>query len=227
VTKAKVRAAEPPDDFEVPEEWRRRPWTALAIVGVVLLVMLGPGLAFNKGLQPNVPSALAKCTTSTQLGPHAYSGLQPMCINTAKHYQATIVTSAGTVVVALNASAAPVTVNNFVVLAINGFYNGLTFWRVESWVVQTGDPDGNGRGGPGYTLPEEPAVASWPVGSLGMARPPGGAISGSQFFITTQTWPGTGPQGIYNGFGTVTSGIDKVQGMTSSDRVSSITIKVS
>ena len=227
MTKAKVRAVEPVDDFTMPESWRRRPWMPIAIVAVMIAVVLGAGIAANQALKPSVPAALAKCTTSTRLGPHLFSGPQPMCIDINKKYQATIVTTAGTVVASLTPATAPVTVNNFVVLAITGFYNGMTFWRVESWVVQTGDPLGNGRGGPGYTLPDEPSATSWPVGSLGMARPPGGPINGSQFFITTQAWPGDGAQGVYNAFGTVTSGLDKVQGMTATDRVVSISISVS
>ena len=78
-------------------------------------------------------------------------------------------------------SGAPVTVNNFIVLALNGYYNGSSFWDSEDWVVQAGDPNGNGTGGPGYNLPEEPApFLKWNPGSVGMARIPGGPINGSQ-----------------------------------------------
>ncbi len=122
---------------------------------------------------------------------------------------------------------APVTVNNFVVLAIHGYYNGLTFWRSEDWVVQGGDPRGDGRGGPGYDLPDEPTATPWDVAAVGMARVPGGAVNGSQFFIEKAPWPASGPTAIYNRFGTVTSGMDKVQLLTAGDTVTSITIKVS
>jgi len=120
-----------------------------------------------------------------------------------------------------------VTVNNFVVLAIHGYYNGLTFWRSEDWVVQGGDPRGDGRGGPGYDLPDEPTAAPWDVAAVGMARVPGGAVNGSQFFIEKAPWPASGPTAVYNRFGTVTSGMDKVQLLTAGDTVTSITIKVS
>ena len=228
MTKTKVRSAEPADDLDVPEAWRKRPWVPLAIVGVMIAVVLGAGYAVGQALKPTVPAALSKCTTtSPQIGTRLYAGLQPMCIDVKKKYEATVVTTAGSFVIELTPSTAPVTVNNFVVLALNGFYNGLTFWRVESWVVQTGDPGGNGRGGPGYTLPEEPSSTAWGPSSVGMARPPGGPINGSQFFIETQQWPAGPPTENYNQFGTVSSGLDKVQSLTPSDRVISIAIKVS
>ena len=227
MSKAKARVVEPADDLQRPVSWRRRPWVPVAIAAVMLAVVLGAGAAASQALKPIVPAALAKCTTtSAQLGPRLYAGPQPMCIDPSRTYEATIVTTAGDVVADLTPQSAPVTVNNFVVLSINGFYNGLAFWKVESWVVQTGDPNGNGTGGPGYTLPEEPSQSAWPVGSLGMARPPGGPINGSQFFITTQAWPGSGPEANFNPFGTVVTGLDKVQAMTTSDRVISISIKV-
>ncbi len=112
-------------------------------------------------------------------------------------------------------------------LAIHGYYNGLKFWDVEDWVVQTGDPLGNGRGGPGYGLPGEPSNDPWGLGAVGMARVPGGAINGSQFFIEKAAWPGSGPTAVYNRFGTVISGLDKVQLLQSADTITSITIKVS
>ena len=150
-----------------------------------------------------------------------------MCITATQKLEATINTSQGAVVVQLHPEVAPVTVNNFVVLAIHGYYNGLTFWKTEDWVVQGGDPRGDGRGGPGYNLPDEPATTSWELGAVGMARVPGGAVNGSQFFIQKGAWPGSGPTAVYNRFGTVTSGLDKVQVLSSSDTITSISIKVS
>ncbi len=122
---------------------------------------------------------------------------------------------------------APATVNNFVVLALHGYYNQLTFWKSEDWVIQGGDPNGDGTGGPGYNLPEEPNDSlKWDVGSVGMARVPGGAINGSQFFIVKGTWPGGGPTATYNRFGTVVEGLDKAQALTSNDRIDYIAITI-
>jgi cyclophilin family peptidyl-prolyl cis-trans isomerase len=94
-------------------------------------------------------------------------------------------------------------------------------------VVQAGDPNGNGTGGPGYNLPEEPSsFLNWELGAVGMARVPGGPVNGSQFFIEKAAWPGAGPTATYNRFGTVTSGMDKLQVVTTTDKINSISISV-
>jgi cyclophilin family peptidyl-prolyl cis-trans isomerase len=221
-------AAEDYEEVALPEAWRRRPWTPFLIVGVLIAVVLASGLAIDQALKPAAPAALANCPTSTQVGTHTFLGRQPICILPDHKYQATVNTTQGQVVINLLASSAPVTVNNFVVLAVNGYYNGLSFWKSEDWVLQSGDPGGDGRGGPGYTLPEEgDAGLSWGLGAVGMARAPGGPINGSQFFIVKAAWPANGPTFGYNRFGTVVTGMDKAQLLTSTDRITSISIKVS
>jgi cyclophilin family peptidyl-prolyl cis-trans isomerase len=215
------------DDADLPEAWRRRPWVPILILAVVVAAVLGAGLAVDQALNPSPPSALANCKTSTQIGPHDFIGPQPICLLATRKYQATINTTQGQIVIQLLPEIAPVTVNNFVVLAVNGYYSGLTFWKSEDWVVQSGDPGGDGRGGPGYTLPDEPnTTPTWALGAVGMARVPGGKVNGSQFFIEKLAWPGTGPTATYNRFGTVVLGMDKVLLLTSTDRITSITIKV-
>ncbi len=231
MTKAKVAprrpVAAPVDEAELPEAWRGRAWAPILIVAIVIGVVLGAGLLADKALEPQVPAALAGCQTSTQIAPHEFIGPQPICITATHKYQATVNTTQGAIVIQLHPEIAPTTVNNFIVLAIHGYYNGLKFWDVEDWVVQTGDPLGNGRGGPGYGLPAEPSNDPWGLGAVGMARVPGGAINGSQFFIEKAAWPGSGPTAVYNRFGSVISGLDKVQLLQSSDTITSITIKVS
>ena len=207
--------------------WNRQTWIAVLVMAAVIALVIGGGILVNRALEPPVPDALANCKTSTQIGPREYLGPQPMCITATQKLTATITTSQGDIVVQLHPEVAPVTVNNFVVLAIHGYYNGLTFWKAEDWVVQGGDPQGNGTGGPGYHLPEEPSNDAWDVGALGMARVPGGPINGSQFFIEKGPWPGGGPTAVYNRFGTVTSGLDKLQAIGVNDTINSITIKVS
>lgn len=227
--KATARRASAPEDDEpdLPEKWRGRPWVPLLIVGVLIVAVLGAGLAVDQALNPPAPAALSNCKTSTQIGPHAFIGPQPICIVPSHKYQATINTTQGQIVIQLLSEIAPVTVNNFVVLAVNGYYNGLTFWDSQSWEVQGGDPNGDGRGGPGYSLPDEPnTTPTWAPGAVGMARVPGGPINGSQFFIEKLTWPGIGPTAVYNRFGTVVLGLDKAQLLTSTDRITSVTIKV-
>ena len=231
MSKAKLAARKPavaqPDEADLPEAWRRRPWVPVLIVLVLVVAVLGAGLLVDRALQPPVTAGLAGCQTSTQIAPHEFVGPQPMCITATHTYQATINTSQGPIVIQLHPQIAPVTVNNFVVLASHGYYNGLTFWKSEDWVVQSGDPRGDGRGGPGYGLPDEPSTDQWGLGSVGMARPPGGSVNGSQFFIEKGVWPGTGPTAVYNRFGTVLSGLDKVQLLQQGDTITSITIKVS
>lgn len=211
----------------IPAAWRKRAWVPVLIMAIVIAAALGSGLAIDQALKPSQPSALAGCKTAPQIGPHVFIGPQPICIVPTRKYQAVINTTQGQIVVQLLPEIAPVTVNNFVVLAVSGYYNGLIFWKSEDWVVQGGDPNGDGRGGPGYTLPDEPnTTPSWQLGAVGMARVPGGAVNGSQFFIEKAAWPGTGPTAVYNRFGTIVLGLDKAQLLGSTDRITSITIKV-
>lgn len=216
-----------PDELEAAPPGGRQAWLALLVTGVVVAVVIGSGLLIGHALQPAVPAALANCRTSTQIGPHEFISRQPMCITANQKLQATITTTQGDVVVQLHPEVAPVTVNNFVVLATHGYYNGLTFWDSQTWEIQGGDPLGNGHGGPGYTLPDEPSATPWGLGAIGMARVPGGPINGSQFFIQKGDWPEHGPKAVYNRFGTVTSGMEKVQVLSTSDSIVSVTIKVS
>ena len=225
--RSRRQAALEPDELEAAVPRGRQAWLSLLVVGVLVAAVIGSGLLISHALAPAVPSALADCQTSTQIAPHTYIGRQPMCITASQKLQATITTTQGDVVLLLHPEVAPVTVNNFVILATHGYYNGLTFWDSESWEIQGGDPLGNGRGGPGYSLPDEPQSTPWALGSVGMARVPGGAINGSQFFIEKGEWPSPGPKAIYNQFGTVISGMDKVQLLSTSDSILSITIKVS
>ncbi len=215
-------------DIVMPEAWRRHPWVPYLIMAAVVAAALGAGLAVQQALKPPVVASLAGCQTSTALGPRDYSGPQPICISAGHQYTATITTSQGQFVIKLLADRAPVTVNNFIVLAVNGYYNGLRFWDAPDWETTGGDPNGNGTGGPGYNLPEEATPdLPWSAGAVGMARPPGGPVNGSQFFVVKGTWPGSGPGAVYNRFGTVTSGIDKVGAIVSGDTIVSVSITVS
>jgi len=216
-----------PDELAAPAPAGRQALLALLVMGVLIAAVVGTGVLVNKVLEPAVPSALAHCATSTQVAPREYLGPQPMCITAAQKLKATVSTTQGDFVIDLAPEVAPVTVNNFVVLATHGYYNGLNFWKSEDWVVQTGDPRGDGRGGPGYNLPDETTATPWGLAAVGMARPAGGPVNGSQFFVQKAAWPGSGPTAVYNRFGTVISGMDKVQQLSSTDTITSITIKVS
>ena len=128
-----------------------------------------------------------------------------MQIDPSKHYTATIDTSLGTMKADLFASDAPITVNNFVFLARQGFYDGVTFHRViPNFMAQTGDPTGTGTGGPGYRFNDEPVTRKYVRGTLAMANA-GPNTNGSQFFIVHKDYP-LPPN--YTIFGKVTDGLD-------------------
>lgn len=216
-----------PVEVEAPPPRGRQLWIALAVLTAIVGIAVGTGWLIGKTVEQTAPARLANCATSTQIAPHEYLGPQPMCITADMKLTATVNTSQGPIVMQLHPEVAPVTVNNFVVLAIHGYYNGLTFWKSEDWVIQTGDPSNDGTGGPGYGLPEEGGNTPWAPGAVGMARVPGGPLNGSQFFIEKAAWPGSGPTAVYNRFGTVVSGLGAAQLITSTDSIQSITIQVS
>ena len=148
-------------------------------------------------------------------------------IDPTKTYTATVHTSQGDFVVKLDAKVAPVTVNNFVYLSQQKYYDGLIFHRVvPGFVVQGGDPDGKGTGGPGYKLPNETNPSQWPKGTLGMASSAAG-VNGSQFFITIGDAPHLAGSGVYNHFGSVTSGQDVIDQIKVGTTIKSIDIAVS
>lgn len=133
------------------------------------------------------------------------------CIDVSKTYTAQVKTTKGDFTITFDPKRAPKTVNNFVVLARHHFYDGIKFHRIiPGFVVQGGDPKGNGSGGPGYQFADElPKQGDYKIGSLAMANS-GPNTNGSQFFVIT------GPQGVslppqYSLFGQVTAGMDVVK----------------
>jgi cyclophilin family peptidyl-prolyl cis-trans isomerase len=139
-----------------------------------------------------------------------WSAPPPMLIDTSKNYTAIMVTSMGNITLELFAKEDPLTVNNFVFLARQGFYNGVKFHRVKKgFVIQGGDPTGTGFGGPGYTFADEPVTRDYIAGILAMANS-GANTNGSQFFVTLADLTGQ-LEKKYTIFGLVTSGFDVVQ----------------
>ena len=136
-----------------------------------------------------------------------------MGIDPAKRYTATMETSMGTLVIALDPIAAPRTVNNFVYLAAQHYYDGVIFHRIISgFMCQGGDPDGSGRGGPGYKFGDElPKPGKYQIGSVAMANA-GPNTNGSQFFIVSGP-SGCGLPPLYSLFGQVVKGLDIVEMM--------------
>lgn len=152
-----------------------------------------------------------------------FDGSAPVCqqfnappemgIDPSKRYTATMSTSMGDMVIALDATRSPLTVNNFVFLALHHYYDGVIFHRIiNGFVCQGGDPTGTGRGGPGYRFADElPKPGQYQIGSLAMANA-GPDTNGSQFFLIS------GSQGVrlppaYALFGQVVKGLDVVEAM--------------
>jgi peptidyl-prolyl cis-trans isomerase B (cyclophilin B) len=141
-----------------------------------------------------------------------------------KIYRATITTDRGVIVMDLDPQLAPQTVNNFVGLARNGYYDGLTFHRVvPDFVIQGGCPEGSGRGGPGYKFADEPVKGQYKQGAVAMANS-GPDTNGSQFFICIDDCQSKlAPS--YNLFGFVVDGMDVALATTVGDVMRKVEIE--
>jgi peptidyl-prolyl cis-trans isomerase B (cyclophilin B) len=157
----------------------------LVIVFAILQLTNNDSGSSSKSSSSAAPTQFAT-TCDTKLPTKAKTTSPPkpgMGIDTSKTYEAVLHTSEGDVPITLDAKDAPKTVNSFVYLACQGFYDGTTFHRiVTDFVDQGGDPKGDGTGGPGYTLPDEPPADGYRAGSVAMANS-GPGTTGSQFFL--------------------------------------------
>ena len=153
--------------------------------------------------------------------PNTYSAADQV-IDPSKRYEATIATTKGDIVLSLDPSRAPKSVNNFVFLARDGFYDGLSFHRVvDGFVIQGGCPRGDGTGNPGYKFADEPVQGEYIEGSVSMANS-GPNTNGSQFFISTAENRSLPKQ--YNLFGQVIKGLDVVHDIRVGDVMKTVTI---
>lgn len=194
--------------------------TRLFYLGAMLLMLGSLGAVFftSNGTSSTrnntpTPTATAEPTSTPTPDPteikRVYSAAPAMQIDPALKYEAVIHTDAGDVRVQLDPKDAPGYVNNFVFLAQNRFYNGLSFQRVEpGFVAQAGDPPGRAEG-PGYNLTEEKNSLQFESGVISMAKA-GRVVNGSQFFITTGPAPHLNSD--FTVFGRVTEGLDIVRG---------------
>src|SRR3989338_11715820 len=174
------------------------------------------------GLVANIQGETMKVSEGTVSQPKT-----PMKFEAGKKYEAVIKTAKGDIAVALYPDKAPLSVTNFIQLAKADFYDGLIFHRVEpGFVIQGGDPAGNGSGGPGYTVPAEIGLLHI-KGALAWARTgdqvnPQRRSSGSQFYITLEATPFL--DGAYTVFGQVTSGMDVVSKIQRGDKINDVEI---
>ncbi len=192
-----------------------RMWGWVAGLSVALLVLI-TGWWFTIG-----PGGASKSEVSMPVNPvernNMYTAPPPMEIDPAKTYIATIETEKGDIVIELFADKAPNTVNNFVFLARQGFYDNTTFHRVlKGFMAQGGDPTGTGTGGPGYHFDDEfhPDLKHDGPGILSMANS-GPNTNGSQFFITYKATPWL--NGKHTVFGRVIEGMDVLESLRPRD----------
>lgn len=229
---------------ERASEQRTRRLVAAGVVVIVAVAAIVVGLALQGGDEDPQPAATGDATeaptaastdqatdqatdqpTDAQTSEAFASAPPPMVIDPSAEYSATIETGAGSITVDLAAAEAPTTVNNFVALAASGYYDGVVFHRIqEGFVIQGGDPQGTGGGGPGYRFEDELEYAqqvaeendgNYPRGTLAMANA-GPNTNGSQFFIVDAE-PGYPFPPNYTIFGMVTDGLDTVDAIAAGE----------
>lgn len=194
---------------------RQREYSDLKLVIIIILVLVAAIVGGNI-----IKARLTAQTTTPPAGDgtvQQFTAAPPMTIDTAKQYLATVkMENGGEFVIELFPAKAPITVNSFVFLAREGFYDGVTFHRVlEGFMAQTGDPTGTGMGGPGYKFENEDSDLVFDqAGVVAMANA-GRDTNGSQFFITFG--PAEQLNGDYTIFGQVVSGMDVVNSITRRD----------
>ncbi|HEX3173967.1 MAG TPA: peptidylprolyl isomerase [Solirubrobacterales bacterium] len=193
----------------------RNKWIALGVFALIAVAIV-IAILISRGGGSEDSSTTASATGCKQVPapkPKRISyGAPKQAVKPGEKLTATVETSCGTFEIALDSKRAPKTVNSFVFLAEKGFYDGLAFHRVApEFVIQGGDPLGNGTGGPGYSVDEKPpANLSYTKGTVAMAKssaePPG--RSGSQFFVVLAPDAGLPPE--YALAGRVSQGMDVV-----------------
>jgi peptidylprolyl isomerase len=195
----------------------------IAGIGIIVVVVAAIIFAVVSAQKPSAAAAnpTTQATTSgsvpTPGAPKQYSAAPPMTIDQSKQYTATVkMAKGGEFTIQLFPDKAPNTVNSFVFLARQGFFDGTTFHRVlEGFMAQGGDPTGTGGGGPGYQFANENPTGTFDkAGVVAMANA-GPNTNGSQFFITFGQAPLNGSD--YTIFGQVTSGMDVVNAITRRD----------
>jgi cyclophilin family peptidyl-prolyl cis-trans isomerase len=187
-------------------------------VGVIILLNVLGGDDKKKSETPALPAGCVKTVPKTSKKP-TYGSAPPKVIDDGPNtvYTAHVSTTCGPFDIRLNQGEAPETVNSFVFLARRHFYDGLKFHRVaKDFVIQGGDPKGDGSGGPGYKLPTEPPSAGYRQGTVAMANS-GPNSTGSQFFVVLTDKAGKdlaklgGPPYQFSSLGQVTKGLDVVK----------------
>lgn len=211
---------------------------AFVVVGVVAMAGGITLSVFQRDPQPDLDAtpepavaaetAEATATVEATPNPRVFAAAELVTDASSETYAATISTAKGDIVIELFADIAPNTVNSFVFLAEQGYFDGITFHRVvDNFVVQGGDPLGTGFGGPGYQVADEPNELRNETGTVAMAKA-GQPVFGSQFFINLKDNPAldfdAGAPDAFYPFGRVTEGMDVVRAIVVGDVMESVTI---
>lgn len=188
-------------------------------IGIILLLTLIAPFQVASPVSAQSPLDGSSCWQPGQLSiagaAMTWSSPPTTIIDPDQSYTATLQTTAGAITVALDAANAPIATNNFICLALAGYYTGTDFHRIfAGTLIQGGDPTGTGTGNPGYTVPSDRTTGSYPVGSVAMANAAPDR-NGSQFFIAATDLTGRIPND-YPVFGQVTSGMDVVLAISNS-----------
>lgn len=186
-----------------------RPPTAILAALVVVATVGGCSASGGTPSPLPTPSPTATATTAASNCPTS----QPDPLPAGKNRIVTIETSKGSIQITVSGNLAPIAAGNFVALASCGFYDGVVFHRlVPGFVIQGGDPKGDGTGGPGYTIADDPVTARYQRGTVAMARTAAPHSQGSQFFIVLDDGAGAvlAQANTYAIFGSVTLGMEAV-----------------
>lgn len=214
----------------------RTPFTREFLSAVVLAILIATltscGGSSQQPTPPRAPTASPTraptwtpepTLTPILSGEGPYDAEPPMTIDPSATYLATIETRKGDVVIRLLPDVAPRTVNSFVFLAREGFYDGLPFHRVTSSLIQAGDPTGTGAGDAGYAIPLEKSDVRHEPGTVGLAHPNENPFGSSQFYVMKSANPGLDYQ--YTVFGQVIEGMDVVNEIERTDVIETIEIE--
>lgn len=196
--------------------------TGILILIIIVGLILYYGFRGTKSAQPSPQNSKSnQIEIKKEAAVYQFPGVLPD--DKIRDKKAVLETSKGKIEFELYADKAPKTVSNFVYLAEKGFYSGLSFHRVvPGFVVQGGDPQGNGAGGPGYKFADEPVSGDYKEGTVAMANS-GPDTNGSQFFICLADQPTLPRQ--YNLFGQVKTGMEVAKKIAIGDKINKVTIE--
>lgn len=192
-------------------------WIVVGVLGILAVLAV---VAYALGFIPGIAAPTPRPTIdASRIHPPSATPLaSPLAAPAGDGTMATVETELGTIIVELYNQSAPVAAENFANLAEAGYYNGVVFHRtIPGFMIQGGDPEGTGTGGPGFTIPDEPFSGDYTRGTVAMARTAQPNSQGSQFFIVVEDSPHLASGG-YTIFGRVVSGLEVADAIVGAPR---------